>query len=134
MAHEIGGGTSFALHKAALSVMGNALSKAAAVDFLIQWGMFLIAAYLKTEKFFDATGTFTFIVLLLQSLLHARRFFPRQVIQSGMVCTWAARLGLFLLTRVLRDGQDSRFKRVRDNPRRFFLFWTVQGSAGTVTL
>ena len=108
--------------------MGNALSKAAAVDFLIQWSMFLLAAYMKTEKFFDATGSVTFVVLLLQSLLHARKFFPRQVIQSGMVCTWASRLGLFLVTRVLRDGGDSRFNRVRGNPRRFFMFWTVQGN------
>ena len=109
------------------SIMGNALSRAAAVGFLIQWGMFPLAAYMKSEKFFDATGSVTFIVLLLQSLLHARKFFPRQVIQSGMVCTWASRLGLFLVTRVLRDGRDSRFNRVRDNPRRFFFFWTMQG-------
>ncbi|CAI8034543.1 hypothetical protein GBAR_LOCUS19439 [Geodia barretti] len=107
--------------------MGNVLGKAIAVDFLIQWGMFLLAAYMKTEKFFDATGSATFVILMLQSLLHARRFFPRQVIQSGMVATWATRLGLFLLTRVLRDGRDSRFNRVRNNPRTFFLYWTVQG-------
>ena len=108
-------------------IMGNALSKAAAVDFLIQWSMFLLAAYMKSEKFFDATGSATFVLLLLQSLLLARKFFPRQVIQSGMVCTWASRLGLFLVARVLRDGRDRRFNRVRDNPRRFFLFWTMQG-------
>ena len=107
--------------------MGNVLGKAAAVDFAIQWGMFLLAAYFKTEKFFDATGSATFLVLMVQSLLHARRFFPRQVVQSGLVATWATRLGLFLATRVLRDGRDSRFNRVRDNPRRFFIYWTVQG-------
>ena len=109
-------------------IMGNVLGKAATVDFCIQWGMFLLAAYLKTEKFFDATGSATFLVLVLQSLLHTRRFFPRQVVQSGLVATWATRLGLFLVTRVLRDGRDSRFNRVRDNPRRFFIYWTVQGA------
>lgn len=112
-----------------LSAMGNVLGKAAVVDLVIQWGMFLIAAYLGTEKFFNATGSVTFIVLLLQSLLRSRRFFPRQVIQSGMVSTWASRLGLFLVTRVLRDGRDSRFNRVRDNPKKFFVYWTVQGSS-----
>ena len=109
--------------------MGNVLGKAAAVDFAIQWGVFLIAAYLRSEKFYDATGSVTFIALMLQSLLQTRRFFPRQVIQSGLVGTWASRLGLFLTTRILRDGHDSRFNRVRDNPRRFFFFWTMQGSA-----
>ncbi len=108
--------------------MGNALVKAAATDLAIQWGCFLVAAYFKTEKFYDLAGSATFIVLLLQSLSSNGRFFPRQVIQSGLVSTWAARLGLFLFLRVLKDGQDRRFARVRDNPRRFLFYWTVQGT------
>ena len=108
--------------------MGNVLAKAAVLDFAIQWSTFLIASYLRTEAFFDATGSVTFLILLLQSLMHTRKFFPRQVIQSGLVSTWAARLGMFLVTRILRDGHDSRFNRVRDNPKRFFFYWTVQGT------
>ena len=41
---------------------------------------------------------------------------------------WAVRLGLFLFMRVIRDSHDSRFNRVRDNPKRFFIYWTVQGT------
>lgn len=110
------------------AAMGNVLTKAAVLDFSIQWSTFLIASYLRTERFFDATGSVTFIILLLQSLMHTRKFFPRQVIQSGLVSTWAARLGMFLVTRILRDGRDSRFNHVRDNPKRFFFYWTVQGA------
>ena len=107
--------------------MGNVLAKAAAVDMSIQWIMFLLAYYLRTEKFFDITGSATFILLLLLTLKNGGRFFPRQVIQSGLVGTWAARLGLFLLFRVLRDGKDGRFDKVKGNPSKFLLFWTVQG-------
>lgn len=107
--------------------MGNTLVKAAAIDFLLQWGLFLIAAYLRTEKFFDLAGSSTFVLLAVQSLINTRRFFPRQVIQSSLVSTWAVRLGLFLFFRVLKEGHDSRFNRVRDNPTRFFIYWTVQG-------
>lgn len=53
-----------------------------------------------------------------------------QMIQSGLVSMWAVRLGLFLFWRVLKAGHDSRFKRVRDNPRMFLFYWTVQGVCG----
>lgn len=107
--------------------MGNTLVKAAVTDFAIQWSCFVIAALLKTEKFYDLAGSATFILLALQSLTRNGRFFPQQVIQSGLVSTWAARLGIFLFLRVLKDGHDRRFNRVRDNPRRFFMYWTIQG-------
>ena len=36
--------------------MGSNLAKSAALDFGIQWGCFLVAAALKTEKFYDLAG------------------------------------------------------------------------------
>lgn len=36
--------------------MGSVLVKSAALDFGIQWGSFVIAALLKTEKFYDLVG------------------------------------------------------------------------------
>ena len=41
---------------------------------------------------------------------------------------WAFRLGSYLFTRILKDGKDKRFDNVRDNPLRFFSFWTIQGT------
>ena len=107
--------------------MGNVLTRSLAIDFSIQWLLFLIAAYLRTEKFYDLAGTSTFTILALQSLLTASRFFPRQVIQTCLVSTWAVRLGLFLFIRVMQAGKDSRFNKVRGNPKLFLLYWTVQG-------
>ena len=57
-----------------------------------------------------------------------------QVVQSGCVAMWAARLGLFLFYRVMKDGHDRRFNRVRENPKRFFFFWTMQGLVCYVTM
>lgn len=62
------------------SAMGNVLVKAAVTDMALQWGLFLIAAYFKTEKFYDLAGSGTFILLAIQSLLSTRKIFPRQVI------------------------------------------------------
>ena len=107
--------------------MGNVLTKAAAMNIAIQWFMFLLTYYNRTEKFFDITWSVTFVLLLLYTLKSGGRFFPRQVIQSGLVGTWAARLGLFLLFRILRDGKDARFNKVKENPKLFLFYWTVQG-------
>ena len=59
--------------------MGNTLVKAAVIDMGLQWGLFLIAVYFKTEKFYDLAGSSTFILLAIQSLMNTRKFFPRQV-------------------------------------------------------
>lgn len=116
--------------------MGNTLSstmldspyaKAAVVDFGIQWSLWVVASLLKTEKFFDLAGTSTFVYLVWQTLFWTGRFYPRQLIQSTCITTWGLRLGLFLFTRVLREGGDGRFNKARDNPTMFFVFWTFQG-------
>ncbi len=57
-----------------------------------------------------------------------------QLIQTALVCMWAIRLGLFLFMRVMKAGQDSRFNRVRDNPKRFFVYWTIQGNLTILAL
>ena len=59
--------------------MGNALVKSAAIDMGLQWALFLVAAYFKTEKFYDLAGSGTFILLAVQSLISNRKLFPRQV-------------------------------------------------------
>ena len=41
--------------------------------------------------------------------------------------TLHSRLGLFLFTRILKEGQDRRFNKVRDRPGTFFVYWTIQG-------
>lgn len=117
-----------------LEIMGNSLVKAAAVDFGIQWVGWAVAASLKTEKFYDLAGSGTFICLALQSLKWGGRYHFRQKVNTGMVVSWAFRLGLFLFTRILKEGQDRRFNKVRDRPGTFFVYWTIQGMWVFLTL
>ena len=42
--------------------MGNIITRSFALDLGIQWGLFVIAAALKTEKFYDLAGKFIFII------------------------------------------------------------------------
>ncbi|PIK62928.1 hypothetical protein BSL78_00163 [Apostichopus japonicus] len=104
------------------------LAKSALWDFGIQWGMWAISSALQTERFYDATGSGTFIYLALQSYQWGSSVkTKRQKVQTSLVVIWALRLGLFLMSRIFADGIDKRFNHVRDNPKVFLIYWTVQG-------
>lgn len=124
--------------------MDNYYVKIFAVDMGIQFGAWVVSAALKTEKFYDLTGTFLIFILdfcteliyfagsatfIILSYLSQRWSdgTMRQVVQSNMVIAWALRLGSFLFIRVMKDGKDRRFDNVRDNPGRFLTFWMIQG-------
>lgn len=114
--------------------MGNVLVKSAVIDVGIQWAGFAVSAALKTEKFYDLLGSGTFLYLAYKSLQWGKRYFARQKIQTGLVMVWALRLGLYLFSRILKDGHDRRFDKVRNVPTKFFLFWTVQAVWVFITL
>ena len=51
-----------------------------AVDFGLQIVMFAVSFSLKTDHFYDMTGTSTFVILALMSYFQGTHFFERQVI------------------------------------------------------
>lgn len=93
----------------------------------LQWIVFIPALIWRTEKFFDLTGSITYLTATGLSLGLSRTFFTRQIIASSMCALWATRLGMFLLTRVCRDGKDGRFDEIKKRAIRFFNVWTIQG-------
>ena len=115
-------------------IWSNTLFTAAVADFGIQWIMWLVASLFQTEKFYDLAGSSTFVFLTWQTLRWGGQFHVRQLIQSGCVTMWGLRLGLFLFHRVLQDGKDSRFDKVRGNPGLFWIYWTLQGVWVWITL
>jgi steroid 5-alpha reductase family enzyme len=95
--------------------------------FLIQWLVF-IPSYLKqTEKFFDLTGSLTYISVVTLSLLLSKNADARAILLWGLVVIWAARLGTFLFRRIHRQGKDDRFDELKPNFLRFLNVWTIQG-------
>lgn len=97
----------------------------ALADAAIQFACFAVAAALQTEKFYDFSGSLTYIFCVLLSLRRGKAG-PRQKVNSGLVVAWATRLGCFLLWRIIQDGRDRRFDNVRNRPSRFFIFWAIQ--------
>lgn len=104
----------------------------ALLAFAMQW-LAYVPAYLKqTEKFYDLTGSLTYIGVTLLALL-AGRGDARSLLLAALVIIWAARLGSFLLARIRQDGTDSRFDKIKPDPLRFFLTWSLQGLWVVVT-
>lgn len=97
-----------------------------ALAFLINWGMFVPAKILQTEKFFDLTGSLTYITVTLMALYFSENLDLRSHLLGAMVIIWAVRLGTFLFNRILQDGKDDRFDKIIPNTLRFFNVWTLQ--------
>ena len=106
---------------------------AVAVAFVIQW-LVLVPSYLaRTERFFDLTGSVTYIAVTLGVLLLACGWDARRILLAVLVLVWAVRLGTFLFGRVSRSGADDRFDEIKGSFPRFLAVWTIQGLWVSVT-
>jgi len=95
--------------------------------FLVQWIAFIPAFIFQTEKFYDLTGSLTYIGVTAAALTLSGSVDKRTYLLAGMVILWAARLGVFLFSRILKSGKDSRFDAIKPDFLRFLLTWTIQG-------
>mmetsp|Transcript_24101 Transcript_24101/g.42578 ORF Transcript_24101/g.42578 Transcript_24101/m.42578 type:complete len:269 (-) Transcript_24101:74-880(-) len=106
---------------------GYSLSAVVRDGFGIQVIAWAVAAALQTEKFYDMVGTSTFAFLSLRSFLSKKNPLTRNYVNTGIIVSWAARLGSFLVDRVHRDGGDRRFDQVKTKPAKFLFYWLMQG-------
>ena len=106
------------------------IQKAVLIAFLIQWILFVPAFYFQTEKFYDITGSVTYISIVtyisVQSY-YAINVNIGSILLASCIILWAIRLGSFLFIRIHKSGEDKRFKFIKPSPTRFFMTWTLQG-------
>lgn len=101
--------------------------------FLIQW-LAYIPAYLKqTEKFYDLTGSLTYVSIVTLALLLSPGIDARAVLLWALVILWALRLGSFLFGRIHKAGKDDRFDEIKPSWIRFLNAWTIQALWVTFT-
>ncbi|XP_015957725.1 uncharacterized protein LOC107481889 isoform X1 [Arachis duranensis] len=91
-----------------------------------QFVFFIITALLKFDKVTDFAGSTNFIIIAVLTLLLKGSWYFRQIILSFFVVLWGLRLGLFLLFRILKWGEDRRFDEMRNNLGKLAIFWTFQ--------
>lgn len=95
--------------------------------FAVNWAAFVPAAIKRTEHYYDLTGGLTYITVTVVAVLLSSSLDLRSAIVAGMVMFWSIRLASFLFMRISRAGKDSRFEKIKTQPPRFFLAWTLQG-------
>ncbi|WRT65347.1 uncharacterized protein IL334_002290 [Kwoniella shivajii] len=126
------------LHSAVTSRLAGVLG----FTFAYQAAFALYSVPNKTEKFYDLAGSTGFITSTLLSLYYptVRSWFtkspsipftlsghhPRQLLVSAMMLIWAARLGTYLVQRIIKTGHDSRFDDLKGKPAIFSAMWFGQ--------
>jgi steroid 5-alpha reductase family enzyme len=102
--------------------------------FLVQWLAFVPAYLLQSERFYDLTGSITYISVTTLAVLLGPVIDARSILLLALVVIWAARLGTFLFRRIHKAGKDARFDEIKPSFPRFLLTWTLQGLWVTLTL
>ena len=96
--------------------------------FGIQWLAFIPARLFQTERFYDLTGSITYIAVTLAAISAATAPSGAQWLIAIMIFIWAGRLGSFLFRRIHAAGGDQRFDHIKVSSSRFFVAWTLQGA------
>lgn len=106
------------------------IQQAVLIAFLIQWLLFVPAFFFQTEKFYDLTGSATYLFIVSYVSFQSYSVINvniGSILLASFIILWAIRLGSFLFTRIHKSGEDKRFKFIKPSPTRFFMTWTLQG-------
>ncbi len=90
---------------------------------------FAFAAVRKTDVVTDLSYSLSFalvsVILILRNLGES----PAALVPAVLTVVWAARLGSYLFTRIIKIKVDHRFDDKRDDPLKFASFWSLQAVA-----
>ena len=115
----------------ALSTGLELIQKAIIIAYMIQWIAFIPAYIFQTEKFYDLTGSITYLTVVIYvsylSYDASNNLNIGSIILASCILIWTIRLGSFLFLRIHKAGEDKRFRQIKPSPTRFFMTWTLQG-------
>lgn len=112
----------------ALTTKNQIVINAFILIFIIHFISFLPANLYKTEKYFDLTGSITYISVIIYvfySKFYNHGFQWGELIISLAIISWAVRLGSFLFLRIKKAGEDVRFREFKKSWSRWMLTWTT---------
>lgn len=103
----------------------------ALIAFGVNWLAYIPAALFQSDRFYDTTGALTYLSVIAAACAAAYAERGALELQSlavaAMVAVWTIRLGSFLFTRIhAAGGTDVRFEKIKINPPRFLVAWTLQ--------
>lgn len=100
------------------------------ISFFLHWIAFIPAYIFKTEKFYDILGTIAYLSVIGSATYFTVKISQgelqlRSIIIAILVVLWSLRLGIFLLIRVIKNGEDRRFREPMQSFSKFLLWWTM---------
>ena len=104
--------------------------QAVMLAFLIQWVAYIPAYIFQTEKFYDLTGSLSYLTVIWFVFFSSNNLSGlniQNLIVVTLISIWAIRLGTFLFGRIHKDGEDKRFRTIKPAASQFFMTWTLQG-------
>ena len=104
--------------------------QAVILAFLIQWVAYIPAYIFQTEKFYDLTGSLSYLTVIWFVFFSSNNLSGlniQNLIVVTLISIWAIRLGTFLFGRIHKDGEDKRFRTIKTSASQFFMTWTLQG-------
>ncbi len=99
----------------------------ALLAFAVNWLAFIPSALAQKDTYYDTVGALTYLSVIGVAAASASPLDARAMIVAAMVGIWTIRLGSFLFSRIhAAGGADQRFEKIKVNPPRFLVAWTLQ--------
>ena len=120
---------SFTANNIETEILGfNSFKFLISMAVLIQFLIFLPSFLLQTEKFYDLTGSLTYISVTSIAYISLDNPTTIDTILYLYVIVWAGRLGIFLFRRINKDGKDERFDKAKKKFFWFLQYWMGQAA------
>ena len=122
---------SFAISYGIAYLTGSAIVKnAVLLAYIIHWIAYVPAYIFQTEKFYDLTGSITYLSVVWFVFLSSYQSISQNfgnLILVLLISIWTIRLGLFLFMRIHKAGEDKRFRSIKRSASQFFMTFTLSG-------
>jgi steroid 5-alpha reductase family enzyme len=120
---------SFTANNIETEILGfNSFKFLISMAVLIQFLIFLPSFLFQTEKFYDLTGSLTYISVTSIAYFSLDNPSTIDTILYLYVIVWAGRLGIFLFRRINKDGKDERFDKAKKKFFWFLQYWMGQAA------
>ena len=122
---------SFAISYGIAHLTGSVIVKnAVLLAYVIHWIAYIPAYIFQTEKFYDLTGSVTYLSVVWFVFLSTYQSISLNfgnLILVLLISIWTIRLGLFLFMRIHKAGEDKRFRSIKTSASQFFMTFTLSG-------
>ena len=122
---------SFVISYGIAHLTGSVIVKnAVLLAYVIHWIAYIPAYIFQTEKFYDLTGSVTYLSVVWFVFLSTYQSISLNfgnLILVLLISIWTIRLGLFLFMRIHKAGEDKRFRTIKTSASQFFMTFTLSG-------